>query len=225
MVPCGKKHYSRGLCNTHYQRWKKRGGPIDSSLLVARVYGREGCVIDGCEKEHMALGLCTMHWQRRKAHGDAAAPPQRVREKREHEKWCAGHDREGHWVLKTAFSKNRRTNDGLAYKCKECIALEKLSHNYNMTGDDYHRMVEKQSDSCAICGTGTPGGQGLWHVDHDHACCDDRRSCGACVRGLLCHRCNLGLGHFGDDPDRLLAAAAYVLSNSNIPTQKGSTAV
>lgn len=31
-------------------------------------------------------------------------------------------------------------------------------------------------------------------VDHDHKCCPGRKSCGRCIRGLLCDSCNLDLG-------------------------------
>jgi hypothetical protein len=31
------------------------------------------------------------------------------------------------------------------------------------------------------------------------------------VRGLLCDRCNLGIGYMQDDPDILIAAARYVM--------------
>jgi hypothetical protein len=37
-------------------------------------------------------------------------------------------------------------------------------------------------------------------IDHDHACCSGRRSCGKCVRGALCNRHNLYLGFIEKDP-------------------------
>ncbi len=40
------------------------------------------------------------------------------------------------------------------------------------------------------------------HLDHDHISGE--------VRGLLCHMCNVGLGHFLDNPTTLRSAARYL---------------
>lgn len=80
---------------------------------------------------------------------------------------------------------------------------------YNMTLADYDNLLAAQGGRCAICKTGVPGGTGRFHIDHDHACCPERmRSCGKCVRGLLCSYCNMHLA--GDNPRRLRAALNYI---------------
>jgi hypothetical protein len=73
-------------------------------------------------------------------------------------------------------------------------------------------MLAAQGGGCAICGATEPGGRGTFHVDHDHGCCagTNRKTCGSCVRGLLCNGCNIGLGAFADDTTRLAAAIAYL---------------
>lgn len=77
---------------------------------------------------------------------------------------------------------------------------------YGLTADDEIRLLEAQGGVCAICRGGRP-----LHVDHDHACCPrSLRSCGKCVRGLLCSSCNNGLGRFADDPEVLLRAVEYL---------------
>jgi hypothetical protein len=48
------------------------------------------------------------------------------------------------------------------------------------------------------------------HVDHDHNHCKGDRSCGDCVRGLLCADCNRGLGSFHDCIRYLLNAVKYL---------------
>jgi len=76
-------------------------------------------------------------------------------------------------------------------------------------------MLVTQGGACVICGnpeTASRNGAVMdLAVDHDHACCPEKgRSCGACIRGLLCSRCNHGLGQFADDIVRLKAAIIYL---------------
>jgi hypothetical protein len=80
---------------------------------------------------------------------------------------------------------------------------------YNLTPADYDDMLAAQGGVCAICKAGKPGGTGRFHIDHDHSCCPEKmRSCGKCIRGLLCSYCNLHLA--GEDPVRLRAGADYI---------------
>lgn len=82
---------------------------------------------------------------------------------------------------------------------------EKLHTKYGITTVEFNALLTAQGGCCAICKGTTPGGQGEWHVDHDHA--------SGKVRGLLCAPCNLSLGGFKDSPDLLRAALAYLLSH------------
>lgn len=80
---------------------------------------------------------------------------------------------------------------------------QKWKYRYRLAPEDYFGLLDSQGGVCACCGSKAPGGKGrLFHVDHDH---DSGR-----VRGLLCHGCNVGIGHFGDDPTRLERAIAYL---------------
>jgi hypothetical protein len=82
---------------------------------------------------------------------------------------------------------------------------------YGLTLESFAALLASQDGKCKICGIPEPGGQGRWHVDHDHSCCSTRKiSCGKCIRGLLCTRCNIGVGNFADSPERLRAAANYL---------------
>lgn len=86
-----------------------------------------------------------------------------------------------------------------------------LKSRYGMTPADLADLLARQGGVCAICRTPEPGGQGKWHIDHDHACCPGKtRSCGTCVRGLLCVRCNMALGLFHDSLHRLRNAIRYL---------------
>lgn len=77
----------------------------------------------------------------------------------------------------------------------------RLRRDYGVSLDEYRRRYAEQGGACLICREPCPTGKEL-AVDHDH-------QTGA-VRGLLCAGCNLGLGNFRDDPQRLRAAAEYL---------------
>jgi hypothetical protein len=68
-----------------------------------------------------------------------------------------------------------------------------MKYKYGITYDDYDLLLEKQNGGCGICGSKTPGGRGRFHIDHDHTCCPTEKTCGKCVRGLLCYTCNVKL--------------------------------
>lgn len=112
------------------------------------------------------------------------------------------------------FSPRASARDGRRSECKSCRAYRVRLDRHSLTPAILAALVQVQGDSCGICRTRTPGGKGGWHIDHDHSCCPGKKSCGKCVRGLLCNGCNLGLGHFADDVERLLLAAEYLLATA-----------
>ena len=100
---------------------------------------------------------------------------------------------------------NERSRDGQRAnpeRAKASLRKSKLMRDYGLTLDDYAQMLDEQGGGCAICGAVEPGGRGRFHIDHCHAT--------GVIRGLLCSRCNVGLGHFGDDAARMRLAIAYL---------------
>lgn len=71
-----------------------------------------------------------------------------------------------------------------------------LQYFYGITLEEWDALVLSQEGRCAICQQPAE-----LTVDHCHT--------SGKVRELLCGLCNLGLGHFRDDPIRLRAAADY----------------
>lgn len=77
---------------------------------------------------------------------------------------------------------------------------------YNITLQEYNELFENQNGCCAICGVHQSSLKKSLSVDHDHA--------SGIVRGLLCSKCNTGLGQFNDNKEILKLALLY-LENGN----------
>jgi hypothetical protein len=96
---------------------------------------------------------------------------------------------EGFRRSKVVRARNRRKEN--PNRVKEHNRISKLKTTYGLTVEDVKRMHAAQNGSCAICKDRIPPAGKNCNVDHCHNT--------GCVRGLLCRRCNLGLGLFRDN--------------------------
>lgn len=98
--------------------------------------------------------------------------------------------------------------DSYCVECKKAYHKRKSIISHGITIPDYVTMLAIQQGVCKICG-GTDNGRRL-AIDHDHSCCPGHYSCGKCIRGLLCQRCNTILGLAEDKPWILSDASRYL---------------
>jgi hypothetical protein len=113
-------------------------------------------------------------------------------------RWCPGCQQA---QPLTKWHKNRAQASGLVSKCKDCRKQDShaghLRRTFGITIEQRQQLLAAQGGLCAACGDENPT-----HTDHDHV--------SGSVRGLLCGRCNLGIGLFLDDPARMHAAISYL---------------
>lgn len=76
-----------------------------------------------------------------------------------------------------------------------------LKTNYDLTVEEFDKMLEAQGNRCLLCETSDWGSKSPC-VDHNH-------NTGK-IRGILCHKCNSGMGLLGDNPELLIKAAEYL---------------
>lgn len=102
---------------------------------------------------------------------------------------------------KVRYNKQRRQEN--PERVAEVERRSKFKKNYGITLEDYYTMLENQGNACGICKVQTPGNRTkFFAVDHCHTT--------GKVRGLLCTKCNRGLGLFNDSTDKLLNALNYL---------------
>lgn len=104
-----------------------------------------------------------------------------------------------------AYNKEYRKTYKRTYN-PELEKKQKLRSNYGLPWEQYLALYNQQQGLCKICfkfltldssvKTEKP------YVDHCHTT--------GKVRGLLCNKCNFGLGHFDDDTNKLQNAIRYL---------------
>lgn len=167
--------------------------------------GKKMCTGPECDRVAIARGLCDSHYAQHKR-GSKLKP---IREYRTigsdgKSKRCAACKM---YRPFSDFGKNVRGTGGMQAYCKDCrvrlhvesynpdrVRNAHLRRNYGLSLEEYEAILAAQGGVCARCGASSPGGRGAFHVDHAHSCCPGIKSCGKCVRGLLCSDCNKKLG-------------------------------
>lgn len=155
-----------------------------------RVWGRyctKKCAIRGQRKVAVSEGRCSS------CRKDPARPGKRLCAK------CIEYRRSSH---RRKLSEDPDT-------VKRNYRYYSLKYRFGVDEEKYKLLLAQQNGRCAVCGTSDPGTHTrragklqYFQVDHDHAT--------GLIRGLLCRLCNIGLGVFKDDPQRLMAAIRYL---------------
>ena len=129
-------------------------------------------------------------------------------------KQCTSKDGCGEFKPLSEFNKDKTCPGGYRNICRPCDNktnakwMEKnkdkrldqqLQHKYNITLPYRNAQIEKQKGCCACCGKKCD----KLVVDHDHTT--------GKFRGMLCHRCNTGLGQLGDDVPGLIRGLKYIV--------------
>lgn len=91
-----------------------------------------------------------------------------------------------------------------------------------LTERKFRELLRAQGYACAMCRQPLGDDPKKIFADHDHACCPGTRSCGGCLRGLLCLTCNIAVGYveaYGE------MVRGYLQSSPQMPSMKSPGSV
>lgn len=194
---CAKKAIGRGWCSTHYSRWQRKGDPLAPSRL-----DWVECSEAECEKRASSQGRCLTCHRRWRYRTDEAY---RAKRNTANRRWNEAHMAT---LLRVGRERHSRLSDEVRRTRSDRVRDGHLRRKYGITSADYEALHDAQGGVCGICklpemfDDPKSGRPRLLSVDH---CAET-----GAVRGLLCFRCNRGIGQFRDDAALLTSAAAYL---------------
>lgn len=217
----------RKMCNAHsiQARTGKELSPPRERKGI-NLWGTAVCVFEDCGRQVRAKGLCAGHYYQQRHVGTLSPISTRQRpvgaaavRNEAGEKECYSCRK---WLPESAFTILTPAIDGLSHICRACAKearadwreaakINRIERFFNLPYAQYQQMLIDQDYRCAVCAAPESEQSVSLHIDHDHACCPERsRSCGECIRGLICARCNLALGQVEDSPELLRKMIDYL---------------
>lgn len=237
---CTRKVRSRGMCGSHYETWRKENrSEVGKAPVKSRWNNPDGsrmtCMRPNCEKPIVSQGMCKHHYQN--MHYESTRGSTKTKKNRKLTDYdgvkkklfctfegcnrpefnpglCAGHyyqKLKGHELSAIhetapcpvpgceAVYYTKKSKTGL------CARHAALRGKYSLSSERLIEMFtgpECMNPNCRSSET--------LSIDHDHSCCPGQRSCGECVRGLLCRNCNTTLGLLDDDPQKMEGLLRYL---------------
>jgi hypothetical protein len=85
---------------------------------------------------------------------------------------------------------------------KEIHRWSSIYYRFKITQEEWQAMFDKQQGCCAICGVSQENLKHPLEIDRDHVT--------GRIRGLLCRKCNCGIGMFGEDVENINKAIRYL---------------
>ena len=91
------------------------------------------------------------------------------------------------------------------WNTKNLTREKRWAYYYNLKPSQVEELSKVHNGMCWICK------EVPWReIDHDHSCCSRFGSCGECVRGLLCGKCNKMIANARDRIEVMIRGIEYL---------------
>lgn len=196
---CPYKIETQGVCSKHYQQFhyeSTRGASKPKKNRKRRdITGKPldlRCTFPGCRGREFNPGLCAGHYYQKLRTGELRPLKEKVP--------CPVRGCSEEYPFWKA-------------EMGVCAVHRRICQRYNLSADEVVELLDNP-----VCSNPGCGETENLQVDHDHACCpysrvfekSSQKSCGQCVRGLLCRPCNKSLGMLQENPRRIQGLLDYL---------------